>query len=233
VPAYFASDIHLRLDRPERSRRFARWVQELNPPDSLTVVGDLCDFWFASRQRRKAATLCEGLAALADFSRRSSGAVTLLAGNHDATLGEYYQRELKLRWNAGSLDLVAHGVRIHAVHGHRLGAQSAWKGFMETDAFLRSFGALPHPLAVQLEHLLDWKNERGREACDQRHLAAYRRYADQLADRADIVVLGHVHRMLDTGESRPRIVVLGDWLGDKMSYLRVDETGATLHAASS
>ena len=47
LAAYFASDVHLRLDRPERGRRFARFVGGLEPGvDTLTIVGDLCDFWY-------------------------------------------------------------------------------------------------------------------------------------------------------------------------------------------
>jgi UDP-2,3-diacylglucosamine hydrolase len=227
VAAYYASDVHLRLDRPGRSRRFAHWMHSLESTDSLTLVGDLCDFWFASRQPRRAATACEGLSALLDFHRRG-GSVVVMAGNHDLWLGDYYRDELGLRWVADSLDEVVYGIRIHAVHGHRLGARSAWKGLMEGHAFVRAFGAFPHPRAAGLEHLLEWKNERGRAASDRRHLIAYRRYADQIADQSDLVVLGHIHRTIDDRSTTPRLVVLGDWL-EKTSYLRVDETGATLH----
>ncbi len=53
VPAtYFASDIHLRPDRSERGRRFARLVGDLSREDHLVLAGDICDFWFASRRRR-------------------------------------------------------------------------------------------------------------------------------------------------------------------------------------
>jgi UDP-2,3-diacylglucosamine hydrolase len=227
VPAYYASDVHLRLDRPDRSRRFARWLQTLDAADSLTLVGDLCDFWFASRQQHATATICEGLKALLEYQRRG-GTVVVMGGNHDHWLGDYYQRTLGLRWVADSVDDVVGGIRIHAVHGHRLGGRSAWKGVMEGRGFLRTFGVLPHPMAAGLEHLLEWKNERGRSASDRRHLIAYRRYADQIADSADLVVLGHIHGTHDDRSRRPRLVVLGDWY-KRTSYLRVDETGANLH----
>jgi UDP-2,3-diacylglucosamine hydrolase len=226
VAAYFASDIHLRIDRPDRSGRFARWVQSLSPSDSLTIVGDLCDFWFASRQARREILRCEGLLALIELIRRG-GSVTVLAGNHDTWLGAFYQETLGVRWVEGSLDLEACGLRIHCVHGHLLGARSAWKGLMEGQAFLQGFGKVPEPLAVGLERVLDWKNERGRAASERRHLAVYRRYSDELADRADVVVFGHIHRTHDDNQRAPRMVVLGDWL-DGMSYLVVDQDGARL-----
>ena len=165
-------------------------------PILLTLVGDLCDFWFASRQQRAPAATCEGLKALLDFQGRG-GSVIVMGGNHDGWLGDYYRRSLGLPWAADSLDQVVCGLRIHAVHGHRLGARSAWKGVMESRAFLRTFGAIPQPLAAGLEHLLERKNQRGRAASDRRHLIAFRRYADQIADRTDLVVFGHIHRTID------------------------------------
>ncbi len=67
MPAYFTSDVHLRLDRPERGHAAARWVESLGNDDSLTIVGDLCDFWFASRRVQTGVTACPGLKSLADF----------------------------------------------------------------------------------------------------------------------------------------------------------------------
>ena len=125
MPAYFVSDVHLRLDRPERSRRFARWVEGLRPGDPLVIAGDLCDFWFASRQRRADPLACEGLRALADFRARG-GSTTIMPGNHDTWLGPLYERALGARFVPEPLEVEAYGRRVHLVHGHLLGARSAW-----------------------------------------------------------------------------------------------------------
>ncbi len=59
--------------RPARSgRRLARLVDRLGPEDSLTIVGDLCDFWYAARQHRADPMDCAGLAA-AGLVPRSRG----------------------------------------------------------------------------------------------------------------------------------------------------------------
>ena len=42
-----------------------------------------------------------------------------------------------------------------------------------------------------------------------------------------MVVLGHVHVTLDDREGSPRLIVLGGW-HSQASYLRVDESGASL-----
>ena len=67
---YLASDVHLRLDRPERGRRFARWVRSLEPDASLLILGDLADFWLGTRCSEAERLGCDGLRVLADFVRR-------------------------------------------------------------------------------------------------------------------------------------------------------------------
>jgi UDP-2,3-diacylglucosamine hydrolase len=226
VAAYFTSDVHLRLDRPERGRRFARWVGRLDPADALFIVGDLCDFWFASRQRRGDPLGCPGLRAVTEFRGRG-GAVTILPGNHDASLGPFFETTLGARFVPGTLDVELFGLRVHLVHGHHLGGRSAWKGVMESRAFLRAYGLVPTPLARGMEALLEASNDRGRSASDRRHLAVYRRYAQRQAGRADLVVFGHIHHPTDEAEARPRLVVLGSWHRGT-SFLKVDAAGATL-----
>jgi UDP-2,3-diacylglucosamine hydrolase len=221
---YFLSDVHLRLDRPDRGRRLAGLVDRLDGADRLVVVGDLCDFWFASRQGGADPALCPGLRAFRDFRARG-GAAILVLGNHDAWLGAYYRERLGLEVRDEPLRLESHGLRLHLAHGHRVRkGKSPWKAAMEGRAFLRAFGALPRPVASGLESLLDAVNARGKAEADRRLAAAYREVADGLAGSADLVVFGHVHRPLDDDLGRPRLVVLGDWLASS-SYLRIDWSG--------
>ena len=87
MAVYLASDVHLRLDCPARGRRFARFLAGLDPEqDTLTIVGDLCDFWFVARQLRNAPLVCTGLSALADFRSRGGGVTILLALGPDLDL---------------------------------------------------------------------------------------------------------------------------------------------------
>lgn len=220
---YFLSDVHLRYDRPDRGRRLARLVDGLGPGDRLYIVGDLCDFWLASRQRRDDPMACPGLRALVEFRARG-GEITALAGNHDAWLGEFYRGLFEPTWADDGLRVESHGLRIHLVHGHRLGARTAWKALMESRLFLGGFSAIPRRLAHHLEARLDRSNAAHREADDLRHIAAYRRFADAMAGDVDLVVLGHIHRPTDD-PGPPRMLVLGGWHRGS-SYLRADERGA-------
>lgn len=226
VPVYFASDMHLRLDRPDRARRLARWVRGLESDDALFLVGDVCDFWFASRQRHATPTACEGLKALAEFRARG-GALTVLPGNHDQWLGPFYRRVLGARFVEGPQIVEAYGVRLSLNHGHRVGGRPSWKAGLESRAFLAAFERLPGPVARRLDRVLDRSNDQGRAADEARHLAVFRRHLDAERPPADIAVFGHVHTPNDETVGGLRMVVLGGWQ-HQASYLKVDESGAAL-----
>jgi UDP-2,3-diacylglucosamine hydrolase len=226
VPAYFVSDVHLRLDRPDRALRFARWVERLSADDPITIAGDLCDFWFASRQRHADPMACPGLKALRAFTARN-GSITIMTGNHDLWLGSFYEQTLGARLVREPLDTQVYGLRVHLLHGHLLGAGSLWKAALESRMFLRTFRLLPDGLAGRLEDLLEQSNEQRLAESDRRHLKAYHRYADQIGDRADLVVFGHIHRPRDESSRQPRLIVLGGWRTGQ-SFLKIDDSGATL-----
>jgi UDP-2,3-diacylglucosamine hydrolase len=227
VAAYFTSDVHLRLDEPVRGRRLARFVGGLEPEvDTLTIVGDLCDFWYASRQRDTDPLACDGLRALVEFRNRG-GAVSILVGNHDSSLGTFYGSTLGLDLVDEPVDLTIHGLRTRLLHGHLIEARRSWKGWMESPGFLRAFRALPGPLAAMLDRLLHWKNVRGRHHDERRFFALYRSYAARCRGAVDLVIFGHVHTPLDDAGSNPRLIVLGSWHAQS-SYAKIDASGASL-----
>jgi UDP-2,3-diacylglucosamine hydrolase len=227
---YLASDVHLRMDHPDRGKRFSSWVRGLGKTESLLIAGDLCDFWMGARSSESELMNCEGLRALADFRGRG-GSLCVMAGNHDRWLCPFYERALGASIVAEPFDATVHGIRLHLVHGHLLGARRKWKAAMESQPFFRAFGKLPSPLATRLDQLLESNNARGLDDDEQRHLVVFRRYASSKRGLADLVVLGHVHRAVDEpGQepSDPRMIVLGGWQHGS-SYLRLDASGASFH----
>lgn len=224
-PWIIASDMHLRPDRPDRGRRLARVLDSVAAETSLLLAGDVCDFWFASRGPLVGELPCEGMRALRRHVTRG-GTLSILPGNHDSWLARFYNERLGATVHDGpSMSLNIHGLRVHVVHGHRLGARPAWKAAMESHAFLRAFGAIPGPVAWSLGKLLDRSNHQRRDRDNQRHLSVFRRYAQEHSARADLVVFGHAHLALDESDTQPRLVVLGDWMR-QASYLHIDEHGA-------
>ena len=224
---YFLSDVHLRLDQPDRGDRLARLIDRIEPTDALTIVGDLCDFWFAARQRRADPMRCRGLRSLVGFRDRG-GSITILAGNHDAWLGRFYERTLGATFLPDSLERTVGGLRALITHGHRLGARTTWKAGLESRLFLGGFRLLPDFVADRLGDQLRRTNKSHQEEFDQRGREVYERYVVGVGDRFDLVILGHVHRPLDTGDSHPRLVILGGW-HDASAYLVVDGASVEHH----
>lgn len=225
---YFLSDVHLRLDRPDRGERLAALAGEIGPSDRVIIVGDLCDFWFASRQRRVDPMRCPGLRAL-DQLRGRGGDVQLLLGNHDAWLGPFYEKRLGLEVRPQPLAIDSFGLRVRAEHGHlTVQGKSSWKALLEGRGFLAGFGMLPHPVAAGLERALDGVNAKKKAESDGRLIGAYRAQADTLAGGVDLAIFGHVHRAHDDASRAPRLIVLGDWCFGA-SYLRIDDSGAVHH----
>ncbi len=227
MPHYFASDVHLRFDYPDRDRRFQAWLGRLRPSDALLVVGDLCDFWMGSRSSDAALMRSPSLQALAAF-RESGGSLAIMAGNHDLWMCDRYQALLGAEIVREPLDMTVMGLRLRIVHGHLLGARRPWKAVMESRAFFRAFGLTPGLVARPLDEILAWRNNRGLLADEERHLKVYREYARALAGQTDLVVIGHVHRPVDDHASNPRLVVLGGWQ-KRLSYLVIDQGVAHYH----
>jgi UDP-2,3-diacylglucosamine hydrolase len=227
VAHYFASDVHLRFDRPDRDRRFSQWLTCLTPADALLLAGDLCDFWMAARCVTRDLMRSESLLRLAEFRRRG-GSLSIMPGNHDAWLCPFYASELGAQIVPDPCEITVHGLRLHIVHGHLLGARRAWKALMESRSFFRGFGRLPALLARPLDGMLAWNNDRKLISDEERHLEVYRGYASKLRGAVDLVIIGHVHRAVDDCQNEPRMIVLGGWQA-RSSFLKVDERGATFH----
>ncbi len=224
---YFASDVHLRFDRPDRDRRFSQWLTSLTPDDALLLAGDLCDFWMAARYGPPDLMRSESLARLAEFRRRG-GSLSIMPGNHDAWLCPFYASELGAKIVPDPFDITVAGLRLRIVHGHQLGARRAWKALLESRSFFRAFGHVPLTPARFLDTLLARNNDRKLLSDEERHLQVYRTYASRLRGTTDLVMIGHVHRAVDDSRNDPRLIVLGGWQA-RSSYLKVDERGATFH----
>jgi UDP-2,3-diacylglucosamine hydrolase len=225
LPVYFASDMHLRLDQIERAHRLAGWVDGLSKADSLYLVGDICDFWYASRQRATDPMSCPGLRSLADFRSRG-GELTVMVGNHDLWLGPFYEQVLGAQFVTEPHTVEAFGIRLYLVHGHRTGGRQPWKAAMETETFLNIFSRLPLAIARKLDYLLNARNDATRAEDEVRLVKIYRGFLEQVKPAADVAVFGHVHSPVDDPSTCPRLVVLGSWHG-RDCYLRVDDEGAT------
>ena len=148
VAHYFASDVHLRFDRPDRDRRFSDWLSRLTPEDSLLSSPAISAIsgWphEAARASSCAARACRGSRnSSAAAARWQSWPATTTPGSARSTSASW------VRIVPDPFDLTVFGLRAHVVHGHLLGARRAWKAWMEGPAVLlrvrpRAHAASPH-----------------------------------------------------------------------------------------
>ena len=112
------SDAHLGVTPPaveERLLAFLEAVPELG--DCLLVNGDLFDFWYSYRQviPRRGFRVAAALAALA---RRLP--VVMVGGNHDRWGGDFWERDVGLRFHPDQLRFRIGPREVVAVHGDGL-----------------------------------------------------------------------------------------------------------------
>ena len=223
VAHYFASDVHLRFDRPDRDRRFSNWLTRLTPDDSLLIAGDLCDFWMASREPTKRSRCkAQSLRRLAEFRpprrrRCRSCPATTTPGSAPFT-----QNELGARIVPDPFDLTVYGLRLHVVHGHLLGARRAWKAWLEGPRFFTASAASRIRSPVRSTASLSGTTTASSLPTKNGTSEFFRAYASRLQGLADLVVIGHVHRAVDEAQTNPRMIVLGGWQA-RSSFLKVDE----------
>lgn len=243
MATYFVSDQHICLLYPERGQRFARFLALLDPKnDRLVIAGDLCDFWFTTREARTPAARSEaGLVALKSFLD-AGGELTLLAGNHDQHLEWFYLEQLGKGFVQEPVRTVLEGRHVNFAHGHLLGGRSRWKGWMESRSFLKAFEQVPDAIANNLSSRLKKYNSRNKKEDNLRHFLVYQDYVQGLAEpHTELVVLGHVHqtilREIGTPESTARaedvpasrkLAVLGHWFYQS-SWLKLESGQADFY----
>ncbi len=227
--AIFLSDCHLGLEgtpaEREREARIVRFLDSLNPhADSLFIVGDLFDFWFAYRR----AIPRGGFAVLAALRnlRRQGMAITFVGGNHDFWALPFLRDELGIEVADGVLSRSLHGRRFYIAHGDGLG--SGDHGYKLLKTILRN------PLAIALYRLIHpdlgirlatLSSHASRESQTLDPALADRMF-DEVATPAfaaghDVVVLGHLHLPTLREEGTHAMAILGDWV-ENYTYLSVE-----------
>ena len=228
MPHYFASDIHLRNDRPDRDRRFRAWLSRLTRDDSLVIVGDLCDFWMGSRRAHDDPLRSESLRALAEF-RRQGGSLAIMAGNHDEWLCPFYEAELGATIIAEPHDMTASRPPFTDRPRPSPGRPARLEGVDGEPRVLRSVRSCARAVRP---------GPRSNPGVAQPARARRRRRApsarlSQSTPHNSRAPPTSWSSAMSTARStwldaNPRLIVLGGWQR-RSSFLKIDASGATFH----
>jgi UDP-2,3-diacylglucosamine hydrolase len=233
------SDAHLGVTPPaieEALLAFLDAVPTLG--DSLLVNGDLFDFWF-SYARVVPRRGFRVAAALARLARRLP--VLMVGGNHDRWGGDFWSRDLGLRFDPHRLTFRLGQLGVAAIHGDGLTEPRRRALLLHrlinhrmTSAVYRAL----HPdLGIRLVELLSPRlGDHGTEEARLEAAAAHQRaWAGELLTREPdlgMVIMGHTHRAeLSRTPAGGTYLNPGAWF-DGLRYAVATEGGAELRQFS-
>jgi len=149
APAYVISDAHLGFATRDVERSLVRFLRFLHGrAGSLTINGDLFEFWFEWRRVMPRAAF-RVLAALADL-RESGVPILMIAGNHDCWGGDILRNDVGLDFRVDPWEGTLGGWRARVEHGD--GLREGDRGYRALRRVLRN------PMAIRLFRWLhpDW-----------------------------------------------------------------------------
>lgn len=230
---WIASDLHLSPAVPERTARFARFLDAATRGAAgLYLLGDLFDYWIGPRH----ALLPDYREVLAPLARvRAAGfPISIVPGNRDFLL-EAGGAPAALRVLPERARVRLGGVETLLTHGDLLctddRSYQRWRRVARSGAIGALARALPAPLARQLGARLRRRSAAAiaRKTPAQMDVTP-RGIRAAFAPGVEVVVCGHVHRQqmrrIPLGDGRAgRLYVLGAWEGDAAPYLEITPAG--------
>lgn len=225
--AYFFADAHIGAMKTEvtlkRCRNVRLFLESIKADCThLFIVGDLFDFWFEYKTVIPAAPF-QVLHTLKTMSD-SGVEITLIAGNHDFAVGQFFEKELNISVYAHALERELDNRRFYIAHGDGLNPNDKAYRFIKKiirHPFSNTMFKLLHPdLGIQLAHTLSHLSRNHRAVKDRDQI--YIDFAKQkFEEGSDYVILGHTHRPQEFEENAKVYINTGDWI-DSMTYGHYD-----------
>jgi UDP-2,3-diacylglucosamine hydrolase len=232
------SDAHLGVAPPDVEESLLAFLEAVpSLGDCLLVNGDLFDFWYSYSRviPRRGFRVAAALAALAGRLP-----IVMVGGNHDRWGGDFWAREIGIRFEPASASFEIGHRRVLAIHGDGLTEPSFRAALLHclinhpfTAAVYRSI----HPdLGLRLVDMLSPHLGSNRlpggamlhAAAERQRVWAERRLAEE--PEVGLLVMGHTHQpaLLEIGPGR-HYLNPGAWF-DGCSYAVATESGAELRS---
>jgi len=216
---YFVSDIHLGGSSPgeeavKRERFLALLDRVAAEGGSLTILGDLFDFWF--EYKTVIPRVGFGILARLDALARSGVPVRYLGGNHDFWVNDFLRRETAVEVLEDGTRVEAQGRTAVLYHGDGLGpgdhGYKVLKRVLRNPVTIRLFRALHPDLGIPLALSTSGVSRHHTAEKKVDVEALYRSVAvPALRQGADAVLMGHHHVPVHLRRDEGQFLILGDW----------------------
>lgn len=223
----FLSDAHFTGESRNEQERLIRFLEmERENLDTLVVLGDLFEFWFGF----EGYIYKEYLPILEQLKSLSRGGVRIryVEGNHDFSLGSFFERDLGAEVYVDEMEEIVGGKRIYVAHGDRVNPRDyGYRLFRRTLKNRLSYALIRWGgpgLSMKIAKQLSARSRgRNREQSPD-HIPIFRTFAmRKFREGIDIVILGHSHypeEIVQRIDGREKAYFnVGDWM-TFCSYLR-------------
>jgi len=216
---YFVSDIHLGGSAPaeeavKRERLLALMDRAASEGGSLTILGDLFDFWFEYRTVMPSVGF--GVLSRLDALARSGTPVRYLGGNHDFWMSDFLRRETAIEVMEDGARLSAQDRTAVLYHGDGLGSgdrgYKVLKRVLRNPLTIRLFRTLHPDLGIPFALRTSGVSRHHTAEKKVDVEALYREVAvPELTSGAQAVLMGHHHVPVHLRRPEGEFLILGDW----------------------
>ena len=239
---HFISDLHLTPADDVLLLRFRTYLKQLNPGDSLFILGDLFEYWLGDdaceylEQKQVEQALIE----LTDQGIRTS----FMRGNRDFLVGEDFAERCGITLLDDEHLLQLGDQPILLMHGDSLctddRAHQVFRKMVRDHAWQDDFLSRPLSMRDEMAKAVRYRSESGKTLKASAIMDVTQTAVDDVMrlHGVELLIHGHTHRpavhqfSLAGSESVHR-VVLGDW-GQAPSFIQLDQhTLELVHAGTS
>ena len=223
----FLSDAHFTEENRDDQDRLIRFLEmERENLDTLVLLGDLFEFWFGF----DGYIYEEYLPILEQLKSLSHGGVRIkyVEGNHDFSLGTFFEEELRAEVYAEEMEETLDGKRVYIAHGDKVNTRDyEYRIFRRAlkNRFTYALMRLAGPtLSMKVARRLSERSRRRNHYRSPGHIPIFRVFATKkFREGIDVVILGHSHypeHVLERIDGREKAYFnVGDWI-TFFSYLR-------------
>ncbi len=228
---HIISDLHLTPADDALLVRFRAYLKQLNPGDSLFILGDLFEYWLGDDacEYLQQNQVEQALTELADQGISTS----FMRGNRDFLIGKDFAERCGITLLDDEHLLQLGDQPILLMHGDNLCTDDrnhqVFRKMVRDQAWQDNFLSLPLSIRDEMAKAVRYRSESGKTLKASAIMDVTQRAVDDVMrlHGVELLIHGHTHRpavhqLSLPGSVSAHRVVLGDW-GQAQSFIRLDQ----------